>query len=73
MARELRSKNDYRAMLTLHIFLLMSFTHFRRKMRIYIFILMKASKDIHKGEELLYNYNGRLGEYDTQKFKKLDI
>jgi SET domain-containing protein len=37
----------------------------------HIFVLMKASKNIQKGEELLYNYNGRLSEYDIELFAKL--
>lgn len=37
----------------------------------HIFILMKASKDISKGDELFYNYNGRLREYETKNFQQL--
>ena len=34
-------------------------------------ILMRAERNIEKGEELLYEYNGRLMEYDTSGFSKI--
>lgn len=36
-------------------------------------ILMLANRKIKKGEEVLYNYNGILDSYDTEKYEWNDL